>query len=60
MIGCAKLFQDRAMPETWHVERENEDGAIEVAIFSGPDARERAVVYARSMYRDFDEIRLAP
>lgn len=39
----AELFKDRETPGDWRVEREDDDGSIEVAIFSGPNARERAV-----------------
>lgn len=42
----AKVFEDRETPGDWRVEREDEDGSIEVAIFSGPNARERALRYA--------------
>jgi hypothetical protein len=34
----AKLFEDRAVPGAWRVERFDEDGACELAIFSGPGA----------------------
>ena len=55
-----KLFEDRAVPGDWRVERIAEDGACEVAIFSGPDAYQRAVRYADRQYGQFDEIMLAP
>lgn len=38
----AKLFRDRVRAEDWRVEKYDEDGGCEVAIFSGPDAQERA------------------
>jgi hypothetical protein len=44
-------------PGDWRVERENEDGLTEVAIFSGPEARARAVLYAVRLYGDFEEVR---
>ena len=56
----AKLFEDRVTPGDWRVEREDEDGSVEVAIFSGPNARERAVRYADRQYGVYDEISLAP
>jgi hypothetical protein len=38
-----------------------DDGeSIDVAIFSGGDARERAIRYADREYRAFDEIELEP
>jgi hypothetical protein len=56
----AKLFEDRVTPGDWRVERIDEDGSCEVAIFSGPGAYERAVRYADRQYGQFDEISLAP
>jgi hypothetical protein len=55
----AKVFRDRVTPGDWRVECEVEDGAIEVAIFSGPNARERAIRHADRQYGDFEEISLA-
>jgi hypothetical protein len=60
VIGRAQLFRNSAVPETWRVERENEDGSIEVAIFHGPDARERATRYADRQYGDFAEVSYPP
>ncbi len=37
----AKVFEDRISPGDWRVEKIDDDGGIEVAIFSGPDARDR-------------------
>jgi hypothetical protein len=54
----AKLFQDRVTPGDWRVERFDEDGACEVAIFSGTDAYQRAVLYADRLYGQFEEITL--
>ena len=56
----AKVFEDRVMPGNWRVEREYEDGATEVAIFSGRTARERAIRYADWLYGDFEEMVLEP
>ena len=38
------------------------DGGVEVeaAVFSGPNARARAIDYARHRFGDFDEIELEP
>lgn len=38
----------------------DDDGGVEVAIFSGPNAYERACAYANRQYGGFDEIRPAP
>jgi hypothetical protein len=54
----AKLFRDRTAPVTWRVECQDEDGWIEVAVFSGPNAYERAIHYAGRQYGDFEEISL--
>jgi hypothetical protein len=56
MIGRAEIFENRATPGDWRVEREDEDGSIEVAIFSGPNARQRALRYADHQYGDFAEV----
>ena len=56
----AKVFEDRLTRGDWRVEREDEDGSIEVAIFSGPNARQRMLRYADRQYGDFEEIVLAP
>src|SRR5215831_7553044 len=49
----AKVFEDRLRPGDWRVEWEDDDGGVEVTIFSGPDARERAFQYADWRYRVF-------
>jgi hypothetical protein len=49
----AKVFEDRLTPGNWRVEWET--GGVEVTIFSGPDARERAIQYADWRYRQFVE-----
>ena len=44
----AEVIQDRANPNEWRVEDINfeDEGSVNVAIFSGPDAEARARVYA--------------
>jgi hypothetical protein len=59
-MRVAKVFEDRVTRGDWRVEREGEDGEMEIAIFGGPNAYERAIVYADREYGDFEEIRLAP
>jgi hypothetical protein len=56
MPETAKVFEDRLTPGDWRVEWEDEDGGVEVTIFSGPDARERAIQYADWQYRQFVEL----
>ena len=36
-METAHLFQDRRVPGDWRVEWTDDDGAVEVAIFSGPN-----------------------
>jgi hypothetical protein len=56
----AKVFEDRITPGDWRVEWFNNDGGCEVAILSGPNARELAIRYAERKYGDFEEISLSP
>ena len=56
----ANLFRDREHPGDWRVEKPGEDGAIDIALFSGGDARERAIRYAEREYGRWDEIELEP
>ena len=56
----AKVFEDRVSPGNWRVEWFDHDGGCEVAIFSGPKARDRAIRYADRQYGNFDEISLPP
>lgn len=45
MIKC-ELIEDRNVPGNFRVEAIVEDGAVEVAIFSGPNALDRALHFA--------------
>jgi hypothetical protein len=56
----AKVFRDRVHTGDWRVEKLDDDGGSEVAIFSGGDARQRAIRYAAREYGAFDEIELEP
>ena len=56
----AKVFEDRQSPGYWRVEKFNDDGGPEVAIFGGPNARRRAIDYADWRYLDFEEVILEP
>jgi hypothetical protein len=55
-----KVFEDRVTPGDWRVEWFDDDGGCEVAIFSGPNAKERALRYADHQYGQFEEIDLVP
>ena len=56
----AYLFEDRQSPGDWHVQWTDDEGGFEVAIFSSPRARERAVRYAERQYGNFDEVHFDP
>ena len=56
----AHVFEERMYPGEWRVERAGENGRIEVTVFSGPNARERAFQYADRQYGLFEEIRFNP
>jgi hypothetical protein len=59
MAEPAQVFEDRRRG-AWRVEGIADDGEFEVAIFGGPDARERALRYADREYGRFEEVRLDP
>jgi hypothetical protein len=56
----ARLFEDSRRRGSWRVEWTAPDGEIEVAIFGGPNARERAQHYADRQYGRVVEVRLVP
>ena len=56
MSGPARVFEDRQFPGEWRVEWVDDDGGSELAIFSGPDARERAIIFADRCYGDYEEV----
>ena len=58
----ANVFRDRdgEYPDDWRVEKTDEDGGCEVAVFSGGDAQQRAIRHADREYGVFDEIELEP
>ena len=57
----AKVFEDRETAGNWRVEKMDNDGGYEaVKVFSGPDARDPAIHYAKQEFGDYDEIRLEP
>jgi hypothetical protein len=57
----SKVFHDRIVRENWRVEKMDRDGGVEcIEIFAGPNARERAIDYARHRFGEFDQIELAP
>jgi len=53
----AYLFQDRQTPGDWRVEWIDDFGNLEVTIFAGSKARERALRYAERQYGCFEEVR---
>lgn len=54
-METAKVFEDREHARDWRIEWVDDDDGCEVAIFSGPNARERALRYADRQYGDFEE-----
>jgi hypothetical protein len=54
----AFLFEDRQTPGDWHVQWTGEDGGFEMAIFSGPRARERAIMFAERCYGGYEAVRI--
>lgn len=46
----AQVCQDKNHPNDWRVENVVDDGCVEIAIFSGPKAKERAERYADHEY----------
>jgi hypothetical protein len=56
MAEPALLFRDRLHGDEWRVEWTDNDGGIEVAIFSGPGAHRRAIRYADRQYGEFEEL----
>jgi hypothetical protein len=53
----ALVSKDR---DEWRVEWFDDAGTCEVAIFTGPNARERALIYADRLYGLFEEVDLDP
>ena len=51
----AQLMRDKSDPNVWRVEAIDDDGGCEVAIFSGPRARERATAFANNFYLTWAE-----
>jgi hypothetical protein len=57
----AKVFEDRENPGDWRVEKMDDDGGYEaVDVFTGPDAREQAILYAERRFGEYDEIKFEP
>lgn len=57
----AKVFEDRAIPGAWRVEKMDEDGGYElVKVFTGTRARQNAIRFAEQKFGEYDEIRLKP
>ena len=53
----AYLFEDRQTPGDWHVQWTDDNGGVEMAIFSGPRAHERAIMFAERWYGAYEEVR---
>lgn len=55
MAKTAELIQDKEDPKAYRVEYINDDGGCEVAVFSGPDALNRAATFAGTYYDDWSD-----
>ena len=53
----AYVFEDRQTPGDWHVQWTADDGGFEMAIFSGPRAHERAIMFAERCYGSYEQVR---
>jgi hypothetical protein len=53
----AYVFEDRQTPVDWHVQWTADDGGFEMAIFSGPRAHERAIIFAERCYGSYEQVR---
>ena len=54
---AAKLFRDREHPGAWRVETTGVED-IDIAVFSGGDAKARAIRYAEREYGGCEEVEL--
>ena len=52
----AYVFEDRQTPGDWHVQWTADDGVFEMAIFSGPRAHERAIMFAERCCGSYEEV----
>ena len=53
----AYLFEDSQTPGDWHVQWTDDEAGFEMAIFSGPRARERAIMFAEQCYGGYEQVR---
>lgn len=51
----AELRRDKNDPDAFRVEAIDDDGGCEVAIFSGPNALERAIIFASCVGGYYDK-----
>ena len=56
MSKPAVVFEDRMYPGEWRVEWCDDHIVSELAIFSGRNARERAILYAELQYGEYEEV----
>ena len=60
MAEAAIVFEDRMYPGEWRVEWYEDHDLREVAIFSGRNARGRAITYAEVQYGFYRELGFDP
>jgi hypothetical protein len=56
----ACVFEDRPSPGDRHVQWIDGDGGCEMAIFSAPRARERAIIFGERCYGGSEEVHFGP
>jgi hypothetical protein len=57
----AKVPRDPVKLDDWRVEKMDANGGYEtVKVFTGSGARDRAIVFTRQRFGEFDEIELDP
>lgn len=50
MIFAAEIVPDQSAAGSWRVEKINSDGGIDVTVFHGPLAQDRAIEYTAWKY----------
>lgn len=60
MAVDALLLRDKINPDAYRAEAFDDDDGCEVAIFSGPQARERAGIFALAFYGSYRVIEALP
>ena len=54
-MSIATLFEDRKVSGQYRVEAQDDDGGMEVAVFDGPNALDRAIIFASEYYGKWND-----